>query len=219
MRVLTTALTGAALCCFASTSAFAAVTVASTDFGFAPPAGADALVDFDSALPSSFSLSGGSVRNVDDSLGAFPAIAPNVKESSYYLSANAGDAATLMSTQGYREVSLYWGSIDSYNTISLLDELGNAFQSYTGADIIAAANGNQFVSETNRRVTFATNGLTSAIYGLKFESSSPAFEVDNIAFSGAVPEPTTWAMMIVGIGLVGGAMRRRQRLSYAPSFG
>ncbi|HEX8057026.1 MAG TPA: PEPxxWA-CTERM sorting domain-containing protein, partial [Novosphingobium sp.] len=26
-----------------------------------------------------------------------------------------------------------------------------------------------------------------------------------------VPEPMTWAMMIVGIGLIGGAMRRQRR--------
>jgi hypothetical protein len=28
--------------------------------------------------------------------------------------------------------------------------------------------------------------------------------------SGAVPEPATWAMMLLGFGLVGGAMRRRK---------
>lgn len=28
---------------------------------------------------------------------------------------------------------------------------------------------------------------------------------------GAVPEPTTWAMMILGFGVIGGAMRRRRR--------
>jgi hypothetical protein len=35
--------------------------------------------------------------------------------------------------------------------------------------------------------------------------------------TGAVPEPATWAMMIMGFGLVGGAMRRRQnvRVSFA----
>jgi hypothetical protein len=38
--------------------------------------------------------------------------------------------------------------------------------------------------------------------------------------SGAVPEPSTWAMMIVGFGFVGGAMRaarrrQRTRISYA----
>jgi hypothetical protein len=28
-----------------------------------------------------------------------------------------------------------------------------------------------------------------------------------------VPEPATWAMMVGGFGLIGGAMRRRQRTS------
>jgi len=38
--------------------------------------------------------------------------------------------------------------------------------------------------------------------------------IDNVQYSilsGAVPEPATWAMMITGFGLVGGAMRRRPR--------
>jgi hypothetical protein len=43
----------------------------------------------------------------------------------------------------------------------------------------------------------------------------------NLTFSaslaGAVPEPATWAMMIGGIGMVGGAMRRR-RVSATVSF-
>jgi len=34
--------------------------------------------------------------------------------------------------------------------------------------------------------------------------------------TGAVPEPATWAMMIAGFGLVGGAMRRRStKVAYA----
>jgi hypothetical protein len=32
---------------------------------------------------------------------------------------------------------------------------------------------------------------------------------DNLTFSGAIPEPASWAMMIAGFGLVGAAMRRR----------
>lgn len=29
-----------------------------------------------------------------------------------------------------------------------------------------------------------------------------------------VPEPSTWGMMILGLGLIGGAMRRRQQVDY-----
>lgn len=36
-----------------------------------------------------------------------------------------------------------------------------------------------------------------------------------LAGAPAVPEPATWALMILGFGLVGGAMRRRVKLSYA----
>jgi len=37
--------------------------------------------------------------------------------------------------------------------------------------------------------------------------------------SGAVPEPATWAMMLVGFGAVGGALRRKRRQAVRYSFG
>lgn len=43
--------------------------------------------------------------------------------------------------------------------------------------------------------------------------------LDNVRLDiSAVPEPSTWAMMILGIGMVGGAMRRRARQSVNYSF-
>lgn len=44
-----------------------------------------------------------------------------------------------------------------------------------------------------------------------------AFTREVIAATGAVPEPASWAMMIVGFGLVGASLRRRQKVtvSYA----
>ncbi|RZM13176.1 MAG: PEP-CTERM sorting domain-containing protein, partial [Sphingomonas sp.] len=40
-------------------------------------------------------------------------------------------------------------------------------------------------------------------------STQNALEVDNVVF--AVPEPTTWAMMLVGFGMMGASMRYRRR--------
>jgi hypothetical protein len=47
-----------------------------------------------------------------------------------------------------------------------------------------------------------------------FAGDSPATDraslaLDNVALTGSVPEPASWAMMIGGFGLVGGALRRR----------
>lgn len=48
-----------------------------------------------------------------------------------------------------------------------------------------------------------------------------AWGIDNIrilgieAGAGAVPEPSAWALLILGFGLVGGAMRRRTALAFA----
>ena len=37
------------------------------------------------------------------------------------------------------------------------------------------------------------------------------FNITNVVLTGAVPEPATWAMLILGFGVVGGAVRTRRR--------
>lgn len=37
------------------------------------------------------------------------------------------------------------------------------------------------------------------------------YHLDNLRIAGAVPEPATWAMLILGFGVIGGAMRTRQQ--------
>ena len=61
--------------------------------------------------------------------------------------------------------------------------------------------------------TFALVGFTNLV-SLQF--SKPLFSghlgIDNIAVGpSAVPEPATWAMMIIGFGMIGGGARYRQR--------
>lgn len=48
-------------------------------------------------------------------------------------------------------------------------------------------------------------------YGGDFNYADLDFVFTNVSVSSAVPEPATWAMMLLGIGFVGGAMRRKQK--------
>ena len=59
--------------------------------------------------------------------------------------------------------------------------------------------------------TFVASGSSST---LRFSSNTgTAYGPVLDAVSLAVPEPSSWAMMIGGVGLIGGAMRRRQKVN------
>ncbi len=48
-----------------------------------------------------------------------------------------------------------------------------------------------------------------------FDWSDTGFTLATFAPTSAVPEPATWAMMIAGFGVVGGAVRRRRPAALA----
>lgn len=57
-------------------------------------------------------------------------------------------------------------------------------------------------------ILFGTRSSSTPIFDFSTNGGQAVFAYNTLA---AVPEPATWAMMIVGFGLVGGAMRQRSR--------
>lgn len=111
--------------------------------------------------------------------------------------------------------SFVLGSLDAFNSLTLNFADGTS-QLLTGGNIINDMTfdaGNRTSAETNGTVSYqVTSG--ALLTGATFRSSGGnSFEFDNLATGGvgAVPEPAAWAMMIVGFGLVGGALRRRTK--------
>lgn len=187
-------------------SAQAATTVSSTngpDTG--PPAGQRVLYDFESGAPAGLS---GNFAIVQGSVAG--QYAAPLGDTTHYLTVplnGSSGSATLALGTALSSLSLYWGSIDTYNTISFADAGGRSLGAFTGAQVPPApADGSQGNALNNRRVNFDFGGSRAS--SVTFTSGNKAFEVDNIA--GAVPEPATWAMLLVGMGLVGGAVRRRR---------
>lgn len=102
----------------------------------------------------------------------------------------------------------------------------------TGVNRASSAVGNALISFGDGTTTnFALSGQSTGvgynrqdlsaftnISSVLLTTADPlGLSYDNFSFqvSNAVPEPATWAMMIGGFGLVGAAMRRRQRVAYA----
>lgn len=167
-------------------------------------------------IPHGFKITGQyTIQKGSNGIGAEPA-----GDHSNYLTVNPGQIAEIKSTSvGYNTVSFYWGSIDSYNTVDILRADGSSLETFHGYDLVSSAldNGNQSDETSNQRVTFTTADAKDDIYGLQFTSSSPAFEIDNVAFSrhckpvAALPESGTWAMMLGGFGLMGASLRRSKK--------
>jgi hypothetical protein len=144
-------------------------------------------------------------------------VAPPANDPTTFAAAEAGSNAVFATKPGFElnSLSFYLGSLDTYNTLSFFHN-GTLIQAFTGSQLTIPnpADGNQSAGDTNRRYFFtfdAADGVNQVV----FSTTAPAFEFDTIAASiSSVPEPQTWAMMILGFGFIGFMLRnggRRQR--------
>jgi hypothetical protein len=133
-----------------------------------------------------------------------------------YLSVLGGGAADMFfSDFTAKPVSTFefdWGSTDTYNHIVI-----HYVDSHGVAGKITVTPGNpDFLEPDGSQVAMDANGLFKVtatagetFTGLHMYSDSNSFEIDNLAVG--VPEPASWALMMVGLGLVGGALRTRAK--------
>ena len=151
------------------------------------------------------------------SLGLDPGVsAPPPGDTGYYETVGAGGSATLTSAIGLRQFSIYMGSPDTFNHLTLTFAGAGGSQTLTGPQIWCQdpsspscypGAGDQSLGYTIT-YTFAPDAVNT----ITFSSSSNAFEFDTLAGI-AVPEPGTWALMIMGFGGAGALLRQRRRVA------
>jgi len=129
-------------------------------------------------------------------------------DTSRYLAIQAGQQEVIKFATVQNYFGFLLGSADTYNTfVFKLGGVGGLTEgTFTGANLLSPGNGNQFSPLTNGYVNFA-GAFDTVIFG----SGSNSLEIDNI--SSAVPEPATWAMMILGFMGVGFMAYRRKGMS------
>lgn len=137
---------------------------------------------------------------------------PWADSSPYLVIAGIGDgntgAVTLdLSDTNSNFFGLYWGSIDTYNTITF-NMSDSTSQAFTGSQIIGGieADGNQFDVNSNAYIGWLAQG--AQFDSVTLSTTRRAIEVDNFAF-GTINVPAPGAMAIFGFGLLALAARRR----------
>lgn len=124
---------------------------------------------------------------------------------------SSSGSVTLDTPASYNYFGLYWGSLDTYNSIAFYS--GAAMVgSYGGGDVYPLlANGGQTSWSSNRYVNFLfTEG--DVFDRIVLTSTNYAFESDNHAYGNvgtAVPEPGTAALFALALMGVGVTARRR----------
>lgn len=123
------------------------------------------------------------------------------------------DSVTLSYTTAQTSITLLWGSIDEYNTLTLSN--GTRTDTVTGAELLPTAsfdsNGNSISTDPTGQtalVTISNLGLGSGFTTAVFSSSSAAFE-----FTFVAPEPASLAMSGTALLAVTGVVLRRRRIS------
>lgn len=163
--------------------------------------------DFETAAP----ITGGAIRNASVSgLAARP-----LGSTGNYWTVSPSDGSpgimTLASYSAIATIGFLWGSVDNYNWVDVLARNGSVLATFNGVDVVSGPNGSWTDANMNPYATISITGDDRMnIGGLRFRSTTNAFETDNFLI-GAIPEPATWAMLLLGFGVLGGAMRTRTR--------
>lgn len=151
---------------------------------------------------------------------------PSPNTIMFFLDANN---AILDVTNGFDTGFSFFYSSSTAATVNVYDALGGTGNILASLNLDAQYNGNNCTGDpTGTFCNWSAVGVNFAglAYSINFGGTANQTGFDNITFgsatpgTGAIPEPGTWAMMLLGFGFVGGAMRsakRRQRLtvSYA----
>lgn len=120
--------------------------------------------------------------------------------------------ATFSSTAGLSSFSWLVGSPDAFNRVVFKGAGGVVLGDLTGAALFGPSVplGGLDIA---RRITYSFGGQRA--YDIEFYSNiNPrTFALEYDRFSGTVPEPTTWVMMIIGFFGFGSVLRRARRQS------
>jgi hypothetical protein len=153
--------------------------------------------------PATFTDGGGSWSGAGIVMNNAPGSAMGLYAEPYndttnYMAVLGGSSETVTYGSLKSKLGLYWGSIDTYNVLTLYNGVSSVV-----VPVPPIADGNQASSDSNRYFVITGFDFNKVV----FSSNGNSFEFDNVATG--VPEPATWVLMLIGLAGVGLAGRQR----------
>ncbi|MFM9978839.1 MAG: PEPxxWA-CTERM sorting domain-containing protein [Sphingomonadaceae bacterium] len=140
---------------------------------------------------------------------------PSASTVMFFLS---GSTPILNYAAGFDTGFSFFYSSSTAATVSVYDGLDGTGNLLGSINLIAQFNDNcagdpqgNYCNWTNIGVAFGGTARSINFGGTPDETGFDNITFGSAVAGGAVPEPTTWAMMIGGFGAIGGAMRMRRR--------
>lgn len=185
-----------------------------SSFDFAVTSNDRTLYSLSGFLSLSFTEKGTLLRNygLTDAAIAMPSVEVAFDNAVAY--AYAWDATDIafdlnaVIAPGDGQTLQYRTTVNSYTKADCLDTV-TCLVAYSGfGDPIGRGGGISFASR-------ASNSITGIAFNETVVDRFDLIDTRLTPVGGAVPEPATWLMMIMGFGLLGSALRRRRSLSYS----
>ena len=115
---------------------------------------------------------------------------------------NAASTAFASMAAGFSSLSFQYGFLNT-GTVKVYSGLNG-----TGT-LLGSATFLRNINTTSGAFTSGSVAFSGVARSFSLGSASANLALDNITFGSAVPEPATWAMMMVGFAAIGIALRRR----------
>jgi PEP-CTERM motif len=136
-----------------------------------------------------------------------------------------GTSAILNYAAGFTTGFSFWYSANSAASVRVYDGLNGTGTLLGTINLVSQFNNNCAGDPTGAYCNWSNVGVTfgGTAKSIDFAGTANFVAYDNITFgsnvaTGGVPEASTWAMMLVGFGTIGSALRARRR-RLAVSFG